>query len=1350
MDGGVTLGRGHVFPVQNYKKGARIWHRHPHLVWIGGVLEEDVSFQTRQIRIRLEDDTSVEYDITSLEQLPFLRNPSFLVGKDDLTLLSYLHEPAVLHNLQVRFVNNNSIYTYCGIVLVAINPYADCSHIYSKEIIQVYQGAGKSAREMDPHIFAVAEEAHFDMGAFGKSQSIIVSGESGAGKTVSAKFVMRYLASVAASGSRRDGSTSIEARVLASNPIMESIGNAKTIRNDNSSRFGKFIQINFCDRSRRIVGAEMKTYLLEKSRLVFQAPGERNYHIFYQLCAARNHQVLKDLHLGPCESYAYLTQGGDSRIPGVNDCSDFDELLKALNLLGFEDKQTSDVFRLLAGLLLLGNVHFENGEVGSAVSARSNQEIARLCAEIWEISEQDLRVWLTRREIRAVNEVVAKPLTKNEAIRSRDALTKMLYAHLFGWLVNKINEALNEEENTNTNINMTPNRRKRMDRFIGVLDIYGFETFDVNSFEQFSINYANEKLQQQFNQHVFKLEQEEYVREEIEWVRVDFHDNQPAIDLIEGPVGMINLLDEQCKRLNGSDSDWLSQLSNSGELKKNPQLAFPRVRSNDFIVRHFAADVTYTTDGFVEKNRDAIGEQLLDVVVASRFDFIRNIVGPAASSGSTPGKRATKKTVASQFRDSLKELMQVLCSTRPHYVRCIKPNDSKISFDFEPKRAIQQLRACGVLETVRISAAGFPSRYPYDEFARRYRVLYTKEAALWRDKPKQFAELACQQCLEDGKYALGKTKIFLRTGQVAVLERVRLDTLAAAAVIIQKTWKGFLARRKYETMRRSLLIVQASLKAFLGFRRIKYLQMHRAAITMQSAVRGFIQKRKYEKIRNAVIGIQAAFKANRVRRYVEKLRYEKSAITIQAAWRGYSVRREQIARRKKVVMVQCAVRKWLAKRRLRELKIEARSVGHLQKLNTGLENKIIELQMRLDTANGRTKEETEKLATASKDLEKTKAELAMMEAERLTLLEARHRVEVLQEEVERLETECDLKEAQRGGMETKVVELQSRLDQMQSESVQTIAELTEQLEKAQAKKAVWDEERQTMEDELKSERTARHALDGEVAAMREQLMKNVDIFESATFQKRPSPRKNREEVEASSRTTSNLSQLTGSLSADTLGAVPPPITSRGSPEAQLNDMAMIFEQLKMINDLRQRNEHCQRETERMKAILEASALIETLDKKTSLKAFESIRVGELEGAYNRLKSDMERIVSSGQSDQSMRSVFERIMEENERLRDEAVELRSMLSSHFERQSVAGSSGYRRSPRPDSGHCSGADSEDGSSSADLEEDLCIERQCRQLKNLAENLTKMLTNQNLEIERLQQQLRFSESQIVFVSF
>ncbi|CAD6190072.1 unnamed protein product [Caenorhabditis auriculariae] len=1293
MDGNVTLGRGHVFPLENYKRGARVWHRHPELVWVEGRLEDDITFESREYTISFEDYPRQTVPLKAIEQLPFLCNPEILVGKDDLTALSYLHEPAVLHNLQNRFVVRQSIYTYCGIVLVAINPYADCSHLYGDEVIQVYRGVGKSVRELDPHIFAVAEEAFYDMAEFGKSQSIIVSGESGAGKTVSAKFVM----------------------------------------------------------SLSLLAAIMNHYNFARKRFLM-APGERNYHIFYQLCAARNNPEIKELHLGPCENYHYLSQGGDSRIPGVDDRADFEEMTKALKMLGFEEGQIMDVFRVLAGVLLMGNVHFDDGEACAGISSNSSSEIARLCSSLWQVDENLLRIWLTRREIRAVNEVVTKGLTKDDACRSRDALTKMIYAHLFSWLVDRVNAAL-EEVDLQKNQSSS---RKRLERFIGVLDIYGFETFEINSFEQFCINYANEKLQQQFNQHVFKLEQEEYVREEIEWVRVDFHDNQPAIDLIEGHLGsicLINLLDEQCKLVRGTDKDWLSQISGNPELKRNPQLAFPRVRCDDFIVRHFAADVTYTIDGFVEKNRDTISEQLLEVIFMTKFNFLREVLGPQATAvleakkGAANGKRTVKKTVASQFRDSLKDLMTVLCSTRPHYVRCIKPNDGKRSFEFDPKRAIQQLRACGVLETVRISAAGFPSRMLYDEFSKRYRVLYTKERALWRDKPKKFADNACAACLEEGKYALGKTKIFLRTGQVAVLERVRLETLSASALLIQKTWRGYVARKKYENMKRSLQIIQAATRAFLAFRRIKYLQMHRAAIAIQSAVRRHQAEKRFQKIRNTVIAIQSHFRAVRVRRYVEKIRYEKSAIKIQAAFRGWMVRREQIVRCQKIVLVQCCVRRWLAKRRLRELKIEARSVGHLQKLNTGLENKIIELQIKLDAETKKSRGERERLSSTSTELKTLKAEMACLEAERLTLLEAKHRVEVLQLEVERLETECDVKEAQRGEFETRVVELRSRMDTMNAESAKQVELLKEELQALKKENEQVEESKRRLAVELSAETTRRCALETEVTAMREQLMRNVDLFESGAFSRNGSVRAPRADDQG--RTSSNLSSLTSTTDFGPLATIPAR-PSAGSPEAQLDDVALIIRQQNMINEMRQRAEHSQRETARMKAILEASAIVESLDRKTSLRAFEINKMQDLESAYNRMKLDVERMIAEkadgGFEQMNVKCIFDRIIEENERYREESAELRAMLSSHFERQSVSGS--MRRSPRPDSGHCSGADSEDGSS-ADLEEELCIERQCRHLKNLVDSLTQMVTNQSREIEQLRQQ-RSCESQAQFVSF
>ncbi|KAK5970376.1 Nucleus accumbens-associated protein 1, partial [Trichostrongylus colubriformis] len=852
INGDETLGRSHVFPLENYKKGARVWHRHPELVWIPGELEHDITFSTRKVRIRLEDDEVVEVELSNPNQLPFLRNPTILVGKDDLTALSYLHEPAVLHNLQVRFVEREVIYTYCGIVLVAINPYADCPYLYGEEVIQVYRGAGKQVRELDPHIYAVAEEAFFDLTEFKKCQSIIVSGESGAGKTVSAK----YFASIAG---HRDGSVGIEDKVLATNPIMEAIGNAKTIRNDNSSRFGKFIQINF-DQKFTISGAEIKTYLLEKSRLVFQAQQERNYHIFYQLCAARDHPLLQDFALGPSDVYWYTAQGGDSRIPGVNDRDDFAQTVKALDLLGFDSEKQKSVFRILKGILLLGNIEFKGDGEHSTISPMNSTEISQLCTD-YKIDEAQLRLWLTVREIRAAGETVRKCLQPQEATRSRDALAKLIYAQLFSWFVGHFNDALMEKSQ----------KISRQKSFIGVLDIYGFETFDVNSFEQFCINYANEKLQQQFNQHVFKLEQEEYEREELSWVRIDFHDNQLAIDLIEGRPGLIEFLNEQCKVVNGSDLEWLNQITTSAPLKQNVFLQIPRVRSTKFIVKHFAADVSYTVEGFMEKNKDVISKQLLELVSVSEFPLLREILGSAIvfdDSGLT--KQTVKKTVASQFRDSLRDLMAVLCTTRPHYVRCIKPNDMKERFHFEPKRAIQQLRACGVLETVRISATGFPSRWTYEEFGRRYRVLYPEGKAIWRDKPRMFAEKACHKCLEEGKFALGKTKIFFRTGQVALLERVRVETLSVSAIIIQSCWRRFIARRKYLNLRKSLLTIQAATRAFIAVRRLFYLQMYRAAIVIQTSYRRYICEKRYNKLRCAVIAIQSHFRASRVRAYVQK------------------------------------------------------------------------------------------------------------------------------------------------------------------------------------------------------------------------------------------------------------------------------------------------------------------------------------------------------------------------------------------------------------------------------------------------------------------------------------------------
>ena len=474
-----------------FTKDARVWIRDKETVWKGAIVSKN--FDGKSLVVEDEDNNNVTITVKTEEDLPPLRNPDILIGENDLTSLSYLNEPEVLHNLQVRFVDRNEIYTYCGIVLVAINPYSELQ-IYGNDTIMAYRG--QNMGDLDPHIYAVSEEAFKLMERDSKNQSIIVSGESGAGKTVSAKYSMRYFATV---GGTSDTETQVEKKVLASSPIMEAIGNAKTTRNDNSSRFGKYIEIDFSTKF-QIIGASMRTYLLEKSRVVFQASDERNYHIFYQLCAASDRDILSDLHLGSCHDFLYTNQGDSPEIDNVDDQDEFDKTHEALKLLGFSDEDSRNIFRILASILHLGNVKIEASGRGDSEKSQVKMDDPSLpvVASLMEVSEKDLRQWLCNKKVVARNDTYVTPLKPSEAQQSRDALAKCIYSNLFDWIVFQINKALKTS--------------KKVHKFIGVLDIYGFETFEINSFEQFCINYANEKLQQQFNMHVFKLEQEEYVK----------------------------------------------------------------------------------------------------------------------------------------------------------------------------------------------------------------------------------------------------------------------------------------------------------------------------------------------------------------------------------------------------------------------------------------------------------------------------------------------------------------------------------------------------------------------------------------------------------------------------------------------------------------------------------------------------------------------------------------------------------------------------------------------------------------------------------------------------------------------
>ncbi|XP_032153321.1 unconventional myosin-Vc isoform X4 [Sapajus apella] len=930
-----------------YTQYNRVWIPDPEEVWKSAEIAKDYRVGDNILRLLLEDGTELDYSVNP-ESLPPLRNPDILVGENDLTALSYLHEPAVLHNLRIRFAESKLIYTYSGIILVAMNPYKQLP-IYGDAIIHAY--SGQNMGDMDPHIFAVAEEAYKQMARNNRNQSIIVSGESGAGKTVSARYAMRYFATVSKSGSN----TQVEDKVLASNPITEAVGNAKTTRNDNSSRFGKYTEISFDERN-QIIGANMRTYLLEKSRVVFQSENERNYHIFYQLCASAQQSEFKHLKLGSAEEFNYTRMGGNTVIEGVNDQAEMVETQKTFTLLGFKEDFQMDVFKILAAILHLGNVQI--AAVGSERSSISEADChLEVFCELLGLESGRVAQWLCNRKIVTSSETVVKPMTRPQAVNARDALAKKIYAHLFDFIVESINQALQFSGKQHT--------------FIGVLDIYGFETFDVNSFEQFCINYANEKLQQQFNMHVFKLEQEEYMKEDIPWTLIDFYDNQPVIDLIEAKMGILELLDEECLLPHGTDENWLQKLYNNF-VNKNPLFEKPRMSNTSFVIQHFADKVEYKCEGFLEKNRDTVYDMLVEILRASKFHlcasfFQENQVPPSpfgsmitvksAKQVIKPNSKHFRTTVGSKFRSSLYLLMETLNATTPHYVRCIKPNDEKLPFEFDSKRIVQQLRACGVLETIRISAQSYPSRWTYIEFYSRYSILMTKQELSFSDK-KEVCKAVLHRFIQDSnQYQFGKTKIFFRAGQVAYLEKLRLDKLRQSCVMIQKHIRGWLQRKKFLRERRAALIIQQYFRGQQTVRKAitaMALKEAWAAIIIQKHCRGYLVRSLYQLIRVATITIQAYTRGFLARRRYRKMLEEHKAVILQKYARAWLARRRFQSIRRFVLNIQLTYRVQRLQKKLEDQNKEnhglVEKLTSLAALRAGDVEKIQKLETELERA----------------------------------------------------------------------------------------------------------------------------------------------------------------------------------------------------------------------------------------------------------------------------------------------------------------------------------------------------------------------------------------------------------------
>ncbi|KDQ59406.1 hypothetical protein JAAARDRAFT_153198 [Jaapia argillacea MUCL 33604] len=985
-----------------YSKGTRVWFVDKDQAWISAEVTTVTRSSDDSIKLVFVDErgkevtlnTSVKDIKDGKEGLPPLRNPPLLETADDLATLSHLNEPSVLHTIRNRYAQH-SIYTYSGIVLIAVNPFQRVT-LYGPEIIQAY--SGRKRGELEPHLFAIAEDAYTAMSRENMGQTIIVSGESGAGKTESAKLIMRYLASVNPpdSASKKpktklslDEASEVERQILATNPILEAFGNAKTTRNDNSSRFGKYIQILF-DGHQEIVGARIRTYLLERSRLVYQPLTERNYHIFYQLCAGVPVKERKDLGLDTdVTKFLYLKQGGPAStpIPGVDDVEEFRATQLALSTVGISVEKQWAVFRLLAALLHLGNVKLS--QMRNDATLDDNDPALQLSTRFLGVNLAEFKKWTIKKQITTRSEKIVTALNAAQATVVRDSVAKFVYACLFEWLVAIINESLAGEGGEAAN---------RAEMFIGVLDIYGFEHFQKNSFEQFSINYANEKLQQEFYAHVFKLEQDEYIREEINWTFIDFQDNQPCIDVIEGKLGVLALLDEESRLPAGSDSSFLQKL-HSQLVKPEYKNVFkkPRFGNSAFTIAHYALDVTYEVEGFLEKNRDTVPDEQMALLATTKNPFLKEVLdaalngtkppetphpaspalsesgsggsrrssvipdpgrssivqtGSAGGSGiRRPGAAMKKPTLGSIFKSSLATLMDTLSITNVHYIRCIKPNEAKKAWEFVPQQVLGQLRACGVLETIRISCAGYPTRWTYEEFVERYYMLVNSSdwtAMIHTMELKKLTSLILEKTIaEPDKYQSGLTKIFFRAGMLAALEALRSDKLNALVTIVQKNMRRRMAVRKYQEMRAAAIKIQTWWRAISATRFVQSIRREVSAIRLQTGVRRFIQRSRFQGTRQAIIRFQSRVRGAQARRVFRENRNVHAATLLQSLFRGILSRRVFRSDVHHVIYLQSCIRRRLARKQLKVLKTEARSASKYKEISYKLENKVVELTQSL-------------------------------------------------------------------------------------------------------------------------------------------------------------------------------------------------------------------------------------------------------------------------------------------------------------------------------------------------------------------------------------------------------------------
>ncbi|CAI9091439.1 OLC1v1026474C1 [Oldenlandia corymbosa var. corymbosa] len=896
--------------------GSHVWVEDPELAWIDGQVEK---IKGEEAEIQTSHGKKI---VTKLSKVYPKDTEAPPGGVDDMTKLHYLHEPGVLENLKARY-ELNEIYTYTGNILIAINPFQKLPHLYDSHMMQQYKGAPLG--ELSPHVFAVADVAYRAMINERKRNSILVSGESGAGKTETTKMLMRYLAFLG--GRAATEGRTVEQQVLESNPVLEAFGNAKTVRNNNSSRFGKFVEIQF-DKHGRISGAAIRTYLLERSRVCQISDPERNYHCFYLLCAAPQEEIEK-YKLGHPKTFHYLNQSRCYELVGVSDAHDYLATRRAMDIVGISAKEQEAIFRVVAAILHIGNIDFTKGkEIDSSVLKDEKSKFhLKTTAELLMCDPVALEDALCKRVMITPEEVIKRSLDPLSALVSRDGLAKTIYSRLFDWLVDKINVSIGQDSNSKS--------------LIGVLDIYGFESFKHNSFEQFCINFTNEKLQQHFNQHVFKMEQEEYTKEAIDWSYIEFVDNQDVLDLIEKkPGGIVALLDEACMFPKSTHETFSNKLYQT--FKNHKRFVKPKLSRTDFIISHYAGEVQYQSDQFLDKNKDYVVPEHQDLLGASKCTFVAGLFPPIPEESTKSSKFSS---IGSRFKLQLQQLMETLNATEPHYVRCIKPNNLLKPAIFENSNIMQQLRCGGVLEAIRISCAGYPTRRPFFEFINRFGLLAPEVLAGSFDE-----KVACQRILEKKGlqgFQIGKTKVFLRAGQMAELDARRAEVLASAAKAIQRRIRTHNARKRFVAMRKASICMQSICRGKLAGKHFEGMKRQAAAVKIQKNTRRYEVRAAYSKLRVSVLVLQTTLRAMDARKKFAFKKQARAATVIQARWRCHKASSYHRRLKKGTIAAQCRWRGRIAKRELRKLKQAARDTGALKEAKDKLEKQLEELTWRL-------------------------------------------------------------------------------------------------------------------------------------------------------------------------------------------------------------------------------------------------------------------------------------------------------------------------------------------------------------------------------------------------------------------